>query len=277
MTEPQNTSNDRIPAIFKNRTFDELTPAEWSTALKSLLREEAELDAEYPPHPKVPQHLLTFPNLKLSSFFKTIDRDSTPLMVVMDELRDLPPAVLPVFSAGVDLLVREYLDLFLAKKLRAVKLLDAVLVYENLFEGVMSGALAEEIVLNRNIKSATRRLVVQNLVGRSFSMKVSKQCWKSIQEEVPQVPAFAGAVMEHFIKNGQPGLALRLPLAFKPDANDILTLFEISLALQRLAAQGQLERSILLRYPAWAMEMLRDVWTNALGRNIEDLEALTSE
>lgn len=277
MDAPLSQTDLWIHEMFDRRDFAHFLPAHWSTALKSLIREDAEHKALCE-HVELAAYAQPLPNLGLSRLFISGDRDLSPLLDTMNELMKLSPAIRPMFSAGVDGLVQECLARFAVGTSGAEELLTEVMRFENYFGGgIFSGVLAEEVALNRALSIVTRRLVIQNLHSRSFTMAVSDSCWTSLEKELSQTPAFAGLVMTHLVKCGYEDQAMELPLTFTPEEDDYQLKSEIVSEFVTILEMNDLTqayiRATVAGYPEWAMALMREAWVDGLKLPPEDFDA----
>ena len=264
MTQIDEDTTTLIRNAIRDRRFGVLTAKLWCDVLKSLVREQAEEEASYGGGALDPT-FEQLPNMRLHSLFRPQGRDESPDFVARNFLKEeLPASVRPVLSEGLELFVSEYLARVEEEDAK-VLLLKAV-YYENWFGPIMSGSLAETIALNRKLPVTIRRVIVQNMLERSFPMSVSNECWTKIQEEVPQVPVFAAPVMKWLLTEDiHPGRALEVPLAIRPPEDDNWFILEIQEALEEALGRVNLNtdsdwlRNLLSRYPTWGIEVIQDL------------------
>lgn len=264
--------------------FTGLTPEDWSMFLKTWAKEEGDLPASYETDFLNTSVQWVFSNL-LGPFAPQQNTDGFMEGAVFLK-NDLPTSARIQLCAGLDLWVRECLDLLASGHPDALKILRCALEFEGVFEGAISGVLAEEIVLNPQIDAQSRIWIALHLNQRSYPLSVSRLCWKTLQAQIPEIQAFAGPVMEWLVEHGRDLEALEIPLLLTPEEDDPIQLLRIVnglvLALQQVPGYSEwktLLRELFARYPPWAVTLLKeDVIPRLNSYNVfEDLRMLIPE
>jgi len=271
----------RIRGLLEKRDFEHLSVEDWCLVFKSIIREDDEEKASYERRTLGPA-FAALPSLKLSYVFHRQDREGTFQGAVLGFLKEaLPASARPLLSQGLDQLVHECME-HLKNSPESREAVETILLeavkFENWFGPIINGALAEEIALDRTLPVEIRLMIVQNLMERSFPLSVSKGCWRQLRIEVPQIPRFAAAVMEHLLDDYDSDGAFNLPLKFRPDDDDPWTMSELAgilgKVLERASGDTDNLKRVLRLYPEWAINLIReDVLPGLTGRPAEAVTA----
>lgn len=270
----------RLKSILRNGKFEMLTPEDWQLFFKTWAREQEFTPVSYE------TELL---NVSVEWVFnrligpRSAQENVDPYISGAVFLTtSLSTSARVKLSEGLNLWARECLDLLASGHPDAQGILQGPLWFEALFEGVLSGEIAEKIVLNRQINTASRLLVAVHLNLRSFPLSVPKLCWKKLQAEIPQTPEFAGPVMEWLVTERRELEALEIPILLMPVEDNPIHLWRIARemgnALETVPSYANWQvklKDLFVRYPPWVIQVLKEnIAPNLVHESLKDIRTL---